>query len=122
VTGRKALVRLLTWDEGRFEFHASLDPLEEREEPVPMDAAVFDAMRLLDEGALVDRRGLHDDTRPRMAKGDVEEHDLSKIEATVLDLVRAGFTVQRIVDVIPEPDPEVYRALVSLSESGVISV
>jgi hypothetical protein len=53
--------------------------------------------------------------------GQREGEDLSKVEAAVLDLVRAGFTVQRMVDVIPEPDPAIYRALFSLSECGAIS-
>jgi Tfp pilus assembly protein PilZ len=122
ISGRKALVRLLSWTEGRFELHASLDSLEEREAPVPVDAAVFDAMRLLDEEALIDRSGLHEDAKPRIAEADLEAGDLGKLEETVLDLVRAGFTVGRMIEVIPEPDPEIYRALISLCERGVISL
>jgi len=38
-----------------------------------------------------------------------------------VDLARAGFTVQRMVDVIPEPDPEIYRALGSLLDGGVLA-
>jgi len=37
------------------------------------------------------------------------------------DLARAGFTVRRIVDFVPEPDSEIYRALESLSDRGAIS-
>jgi Tfp pilus assembly protein PilZ len=121
-SGLKALVRLLTWSEGRFEFHASLDPVEERNEPVRLEAALFDAARLLDEGGRIDRSRLSADVRPRLGKTDTQGDDLSKLELTLLELVRAGFTVQRMVDLIPEPDPEIYRALVSLSESGAISV
>jgi hypothetical protein len=120
--GLKALVRLLSWTEGRFEFHASLDSLERREPPIPLEAALFDAVRMLDEGERIDRSRLPDDARPRIAKTNTEEDDLSKIEVTVLELARAGFTVQRMVDLIPEPDPEIYRALASLSENGAISV
>ncbi len=121
MSGRKALVRLLEWTEGRFELHASLDSLEEREAPVPVDAAVFDAMRVIDEGALLDRSGLHDDAQPRIAEAGVEAGDLGKLEETVLELVRAGFTVGRMIEVIPEPDPEIYHALIALAERGVIS-
>ena len=121
-SGLKALVRLMTWTEGRFEFHASLDSVEEREPPVPVEAALFDAVRLLDEGERIDRSRLPADARPRIAQAKTEGNDLSKVEVTVLELVRAGFTVQRMLEVIPEPDPEIYRALVSLSESGAISV
>jgi hypothetical protein len=121
-SGLKALVRLMSWTEGRFEFHASLDSVEEREPPVPVEAALFDAVRILDEGERIDRSRLPADAKPRLAQAEAEGNDLSKVEATVLELVRAGFTVQRMLEVIPEPDPEIYRALVSLSESGTISV
>ena len=57
-----------------------------------------------------------------IGQAETNGNDLDKVEATVLELVRAGFTVRRMLEVIPEPDPEIYRALVSLSESGVISV
>ena len=40
----------------------------------------------------------------------------------MLELVRAGFTVQRMLEVIPEPDPEIYRALESLDDRGVIAI
>ena len=35
-------------------------------------------------------------------------------------MARAGFSVQRILDVIPEPDTEIYRALEALFAEGVI--
>jgi hypothetical protein len=120
--GLKALVRLMSWTEGRFEFHASLDSVEEREPPIPLEAALFDAVRMIDEGERIDRSHLPADAKPRIGKTDAGGDDLSKVEATVLELVRAGFTVQRMVDLIPEPDPAIYRALVSLSENGAISV
>jgi Tfp pilus assembly protein PilZ len=121
-SGLKALVRLMSWSEGRFEFHASLDRVEERESPVPVEAALFDAVRLLDEGERIDRSRLRDDARPRIAKARDGGSELSKVEATVLELARAGFSVKRMVEVIPEPDPDIYRALLSLSESGAISL
>jgi hypothetical protein len=120
-TGLKALVRVLMWREGCFEFHASLDSVGESEEPLPMEATLFEAVRLIDEGERIDRTRLPPDAKPRIEK-EAEETDLSKVEATVLDLVRAGFTVQRMVDVIPEPDPAIYRALVTLAEGGAISI
>jgi hypothetical protein len=50
------------------------------------------------------------------------ETELSKTEAAVIDLVRAGFSVRRMVAIIPEPDPEIHRALASLHDQGVIVV
>jgi len=121
-SGLKALVRLMSWTEGRFEFHASLDSVEEREPPIPLEAALFEAVRIIDEGKRIDRSHLPADAKPRIGKKDTDGDDLSKVELTVLELVRAGFTVQRMVDLIPEPDPEIYRALLALSETGAISV
>ena len=46
--------------------------------------------------------------------------DLGKLEKAVVDLAQAGFTVQRILDVIPEPDLDIYRALVSLTDAGTL--
>ena len=40
----------------------------------------------------------------------------------VLDLARAGFSEQRILDVIPDPDPEIYAVLVQLLDAGAISL
>jgi len=121
-SGLKALVRLLGWTEGHFEFHASLDSLEEREPPIPLEAALLDAVRLLDEGERIGKSRLPARAKPRIARADTQGEDLSKLEVAVLELVRAGFTIGRMVEVIPEPDPEIYRALVSLSDSGAISL
>jgi len=46
----------------------------------------------------------------------------SKVEAAILDLARAGFTVQRMLDVIPEPDPEIFRALQNLRDAGLVEL
>ena len=87
-----------------------------------LEATLLDAVRLLDEDERIDHSRLPAAAKPRIAKVGCEEDDLSKVEAAVLDLVRAGFTVQRMVDVIPEPDPAIYRALVTLAECGAISI
>ena len=46
---------------------------------------------------------------------------LPKVEEAVLDLATAGFTVRRILDVIPESDAQVLEALASLSEAGILA-
>jgi len=121
-SGMKALIRLLSWTQGRFEFHATLDAVEEREAPAPLEAFLLEAARFLDEGARIDKSQLPPGATPSIAGADTEEEALSKVETTVLELVRAGFSIGRMVELIPEPDPEIYRALVSLSESGAISL
>jgi len=118
-TGMKALVRMLAWTEGTFEFHTRLDPVPHPEAPLPLEAAMLDAVRQIDEGNRIDRRRFPMDARPRVI--DTPTDPTGKTVEAVLDLARAGFSVQRILDVIPEPDPEIYAALAQLLDAGAIS-
>ena len=120
-SGLKALARLLNWNEGSFEFHAQLDAVEPLEAPLPLEEALLEAAVEHDESDRSRRRCFRGDAIPRVADSVADQADLSKVEAAVLDLARAGFTVQRIVDFIPEPDSEIYRALDSLNDRGAIS-
>jgi hypothetical protein len=52
---------------------------------------------------------------------DAQRADLDKIEQAVLDLALVGMGVSRMVEVIPEPELEVYRALDGLIERGILS-
>jgi Tfp pilus assembly protein PilZ len=119
-TGMKAMVRMLAWREGSFEFHTRLDPVPHAEAPLPLEAALLDAVRMIDEAGRIDLRRFPPDAIPCAtgAPSDLE----GKTALAVLDLARAGFSVQRILDVIPEPDPEIYAALDRLLDSGAISL
>jgi hypothetical protein len=123
-TGMKALVRMLTWKDGVFEFNARIDEAPGSEPPFPLEAALLDAVRQIDEGTTVDARRfpLHG-TIGRNPRGDPGAFgELSKVESAVLDLASVGFTVQRALEVIPEPDPEIFRALQALVEGGLIEI
>ncbi len=121
-TGMKALVRLVGWREGSFEFHARLDPVEAAEAPLPLEAAILDATLMHDECSRPDRRPPAPGAVPRLAPAAAPSAgaDLGKLERAVLDLVQAGFPVRRILDVIPEPDPTILRALESLVDLGLV--
>ncbi len=121
-TGMKALVRLVGWREGSFEFHARLDPIEAPEAPLPLEGAILDATLMHDECSRPDRRPPAPDVVPRLAPATplCAGADLGKLERAVLDLVQAGFPVKRILDVIPEPDPTILRALESLVDLGLV--
>jgi Tfp pilus assembly protein PilZ len=118
-TGMKALVRMLSWREGSFEFHNRLDPVPHPEAPLPLEASLLDAVRMIDEGRRIDLRRFPLDANPGLT-GAASDLTGKTVEA-VLDLARAGFSVQRILDVIPEPDPEIYAALAQLLDAGAIS-
>jgi Tfp pilus assembly protein PilZ len=120
VTGMKALVRMLSWREGNFEFHTRLDPVPHPEAPLPLEAALLDAVRMIDEGRRIDLRRFPLEAKPRVV--DASSGLEGKTVEAVLDLARAGFSVQRILDVIPDPDPEIYAALAQLLDAGAISL
>ena len=121
-TGMKALVRLVGWRDGSFEFHARLDPIEAPEAPLPLEGAILDATLMHDECSRPDRTPPAPDAVPRLAPATPPSAgaDLGKLERAVLDLVQAGFPVKRILDVIPEPDPAILRALESLVDVGLV--
>jgi len=123
VAGMKALVRLLDWNEGSFEFHARLDPVAGMTEPRMLAAALLEALALVDEDRHAGPRPFDSKARPRVVD---ESHagaaELTKTEAAVLDLVRTGATVGRMVAVLPDPDPLIQRALAVLLDRGVIDV
>lgn len=123
VAGMKALVRLLDWKEGSFEFHARLDPVADATEPLMLEAALLEALALADEDRHAGMRPYDPKARPRIAdesRGGAE--DLGKTEAAVLDLVRTGVTVERMLAVLPVPDPLIHRVLAELLDRGVIDV
>jgi hypothetical protein len=123
VTGMKALIRMLGWKDGTFEFHTSVEEFGTGDAPFPLEAAVFDAVRQIDERERVDT------AFPLQARL-VARHGgepgfsgaLSKVEEALLDLAQAGFTVQRALEVIPEPDPEIFRALQSLIDGDMLEL
>jgi uncharacterized protein (TIGR02266 family) len=123
-TGMKALVRMLSWRDGTFEFRASVEGCRVRGAPLPLEAALFDAVRQIDEGtrgeqtrfALHARIVLPPDGDPDAYGG------LSKVEAALMDLAHASFTLQRALEVIPEPDPEIFRALQCLVDAGLLAL
>jgi hypothetical protein len=122
-TGMKALVRLLGWKDGTFEFHARLDPIETAEAPLPLDAALLEGLHHLDELGRMDRGRFPPEASVRVGSGaGAAGQNPTKLEAAVLELARAGFTVQRILEVIPEPDLDIYGTLEFLVDAGAIAV
>jgi hypothetical protein len=120
--GLKALARILQWTTGSFEFHAQVDPLDVEDEPMRLEAALLEATRRLDEAVRAGTTRLD----PKLRFGIDREAlaaagSLAKVEEAVLDLAAAGFTVRRILDVVPEDDAQVSEALLALIERGVLT-
>lgn len=122
VTGAKALARLLRWQSGRFEFHAHIDEQLVREPPVSLEAAILDALREIDELNHGANSHFAPGTSFELASDGVARlgAELDKIECAIVDLVRVGANVRKLLDVIPESDARVHDVLVSLTEQGVL--
>ena len=119
--GAKALARMLAWTEGRFHFHAHVDALDEEDEPCPLDAAILEAVRRIDEASRDEGEALAPGGTFRIDRELLAgESQLSKTEEAVLDLAAAGFSVRRMLDVIPESDADVRRTLRELLDRGIL--
>jgi Tfp pilus assembly protein PilZ len=125
LSGMKALVRILGWDQGTFEFQSSIDEVAGvGEAPLPLQAALLEATRHVDESRRSDSTTFPLQARlvARHASEGQFTGALGKLEEALLDVAQAGFTVQRALEVIPEPDSEVFRALRSLIDAGMVEL
>ena len=123
VAGVKALVRIFGWREGFFKFRAAVDGDVVGGPATPMEGAILEALRLLDEANRQAGPGLAPDTRftvHRDRLGAVGAA-LETTEESVLELAAAGFTLRRILDVIPETDAVIRSAVASLVERGLLT-
>jgi hypothetical protein len=124
VGGVKALARIFGWREGFFEFRASVDAGARDGQTGPMEGAILEALRLLDEGNRQAGPALSPGARfavHRDRLGSIER-PLETTEESVLELAAAGFTVRRILDVIPETDVAIRGAITSLVERGLLTL
>ncbi len=117
----KALTRMLTWEQGTFQFHSDVDELSEEDDPIPLTSAILEAACQLDEA---DRSSLpHYELTTTFAVdlNAAREAKLSQVQQAVLELAMPGLTLRRILDVIPEADATVLEGIQSLVEEGVVS-
>jgi hypothetical protein len=138
LTGRDALVAMLRWGEGNFTFEPTAEEsLLEAATPNQLNAAVLDAVSAVDEEGqgdvdLAAAFGADDEPLRTIPiedattfEIDFEQEELSrssldKIEDAVLELAKAGITVERLCDVIPESEAEVRSAVDGLVAMGVL--
>lgn len=122
VEGTKALGRILEWSGGEFEFRAYVDPLCRSAKPQPLEGALLEAARRLDEERSMKLPELSPAASLRVERDRLAEAQaLSQTEEAVLDLAAAGFSVRRILDVIPEDDHEIQAAIAELLRRGVVT-
>ena len=117
--GSKAIARMLQWGTGTFSFFKHIDAITDEPQPIPLQNALLEAARQVDEAA---RSGPLD----MKARFRVDIHalpsdgDLTKLEEAIVDLATAGLTVRRMIDVIPDADAHVVEAIRGLLERGIL--
>jgi type IV pilus assembly protein PilZ len=123
VAGVKALARICQWRTGSFEFRGHVDPLPRASDPVPMEGAILEALRMIDEQSRLTGPELPPSLRFEVHRERLADlgTPLGALEESVLELAAAGFTVRRILDVIPDADAEIRGAIHGLLELGLMS-
>lgn len=134
LSGHDALVSMLDWGEGHFQFEASVDQdLIENASSTSLEGAVLEAMCALDEQACESDDDQDDEESEAVVvideattfEVDVEQEEssrssLGKIEEAVLELARAGMPIEKLKSIIPESAGEIQAALEGLIELGVL--
>lgn len=130
LSGHDALVGMLDWGDGRFQFEATADErLVANAKARSLDAAVFEAVCALDERG---HSGNDDDGEDAFCIGESTtflvdlEHEamsrssLEKTEEAVLELAKSGMSTEKLKSIIPEPAEIIQEALENLVEIGVL--
>lgn len=124
VSGTKALGRMFTWTDARFEFQPGVRPIDAPESPMPLESALFAAAVQRDDFSMLSLGQLSpetcfeiDDERCALAKA-----ELGPLEAAIADNAGAGFPLGALLDILPESDVAIYKALCKLLGDGVLAV
>ena len=143
LSGHDALVAMLEWGNGHFQFEASADPkVIESGTPRPLAGAVLAAVFEIDErehdealGPSCNDSDSDDESNSALCEVvfgptttfEVDDEQLEssrsslgKTEEAILELAKAGMNVERLCRVIPEPAEEIQVALEGLVELGAL--
>jgi hypothetical protein len=124
VSGAKALGRMFSWLDARFEFQPEAEALDVTQPPVPVAAAMLAAAVERDDLARLD---LGRFTQGVTFRIDAErlvavEPTLDPLGRRVCDNAGMGFPLGALLDMLTESDAEIYRCLVELVEGGVLRI
>jgi len=121
--GPKALVRLLDWPDAQFEVEPLIeldrdDRFAEKPEALLLDSArQLDELHLLEKDFPLAGKSLRLVPERRPAGS-----ELSPREAEILERVASARTFLEVLDKLPYPDLDIYKALVYFVRQGVLAV
>lgn len=130
MTDRAALGEILRWQDGDFEFEMKVEKIFRDSVGRPLED-------VLDEVKGMSARGVRSTPVQSAGSGsslldktiqvdvaalDSQARELSKSEEAVIDLAIVGMVVRKVVQIIPEPESQVMRAIETLLEQGLIVI
>ncbi len=122
VRGIKAMARMMAWNEGVFRFQSGVAPNKVPKDPEPFDSVMLQSAMQADElGHLhLDELALADKFHVDQQIFGQERFEMTEQEVFIIDLVKEGYPLRGILDLVPEPDVQIYRTVLSLRERGVL--
>jgi hypothetical protein len=119
IEGVKALARLLECPDGEFSFEPTIREDEPDRPLTSIDGALMEAAHQLDElrrlqGALPPATVLLEKTEAGLAI------QLSETEAALLNHLNEPRSPSALLDSLPDPDAEIWKALIGLLDSGFV--
>lgn len=118
--GRKALGRMLEWQEGQFAFTPRVPENIPATVETPAEMLLMDALREKDE--LNGRRAeLPPKNAVLRAEGEPAETDLTELERSVFHLIAQGCNALEVLELLDHTDAAIYQAMLSLRDRGALA-
>ena len=124
LSGTKAFDRLFTWADAQFEFRPEAEPMDGIRERLPLVPAVLAAVIARDELALLDLSGFDPDVTFAVddERFDAVVSTLDEVGREVAEHARMGFPLGAMLDMLACSDAQIYKTVIELIESGVVSI
>jgi len=120
IEGIKALARLLEWPEGEFTFQPSIDADEPQRPLIPIDQAIMQAMHHAEELQRLEGELLPDTVVLERTGDTTLPGELSETETSVLRMLERPGCPSTLLDALPDPDADIWRALLRLIQHGML--
>ncbi len=123
VSGVKALGRMFTWTDARFEFQSTVE-LADLQTPLPLDSAIIAAAIERDEFLRLNLGELMSADQLSVNEALLSDlkAELEPLQQEIAENARMGFPPVALLDILPEADATIYRVLAELIEIGILRI
>ena len=122
VSGTKALGRMFSWADARFDFEQTAK--KGQGEPLPLESSIVTAALERDELDHLDLAQLSSDTVLDLdeERFELAKDSLSALQSELVENADMGFPLGAIVDILTMSDAEIYKALSELVSDGLLTI